>query len=262
MATAFSMAKKIRDLGRAALARSEKEALLDHFDLETTEHSMALLEMLLAACRQDTETASRRPAWLDALDDDQLPIAAKVEALSGLKEMFLRMLRVAHDPVLGNKMLALATTGLRASNHSEDLKARVLVIASQLVPPDVDLLYRYHTEGCLRIEIAPDGRPVLFPRKLVQESFRLRFVMDDNELSSPLDTYAYNSLKRHNLVQDLPWFNDPDLPRGKPPVLDLGFKETHKPFKLEWRPTLLGQVVLEAFTGRPLTSFAVACQIR
>lgn len=248
----------IRKAAGTAVDKSEKVALLTSFAVETSEQSLQLLDMLLAACRQRAEEADERPAWLDALEDDSMPAAARVEALTVLKDDFLKLLRAAHDPALGNKMLALATAGLSGLGHPEAIEARVLIIAAQLVPEDVALLYRYYvSEGTSRIERSPNGLPVFFPRRLVQEDYVLRFLLDEAgaETSEPLDSYAYNALKKHDLLLDYPWL-DPARPRGKPPALD--FRPQSHRFKLEWEPTFLGQVVLEAFLGRSLVSYATA----
>lgn len=256
LGSVFSTLKKISELGKSAMDKSEKVALLRSFAVETSEQSLLLLDMLLAACRQRAEESGEHPEWIDALEDESLSSATRVEALAVLKDDFLKLLRAAHDPILGNKMLALATAGLSRLHHPEAVQARVLIIAAQLVPEDIDLLYRYYvTEGTERIEVNADGLPMFFPRHLVQEDYVLRFLLhaDGDETSEPLDSYAYNALKKHDLISDFPLL-DPNRPRGKPPALD--FRPRPHRFKLEWRPTHMGQVVLEAFLGRPLASLA------
>lgn len=253
--SAFSATKKIYSLGKSALKLSEKEELLRRFEVESSEHSLLQLDVLLAAIAQDARESGENTEWLAAASDPSLPTAARLEALSGLRDHFLRTLRASRDPVLGNKMVATVAAGLSRLHYPEPVMARTMAASHRLIPQDIDLLHRYIAEGIEHATETDEGKFMYWPRKLVQEDFILHFIRDDGSLSQPLDGAAYGALKEVHLIRDMPWFQDPERRRGKPPEMLRSFPKTHAPFKLEWRLTQIGQAMIEAFLGHPLTAF-------
>jgi hypothetical protein len=154
----------------------------------------------------------------------------------------------AHGPFLGNDMLIAVTAGLARLDYPENLKARVLAILPHLTPPDIDLLVRYVTEGIGYWKITPQGDEEVFTRIVVQEDYMLRFMLGDAELSEPLDSAAYNTLKRHGLITDFilrepgPARKPTELPGGPPP-------SKHAPFRLQWKFGIHSKMIAEAYTG-------------
>ena len=251
--SAFSAAKKLATVGKIALSLSQKESLLSAFQVESDGHSLLMLEMLAGALRQHDLEQEKKTGWYEATVDESMPVAARQEALAGLRETFLRLLRTSHDPVLGNKMLAAATAGLAQFDYPEEIQARVLRIVTQLVPADVDLLVRYVTQGIARWEPTDedDSDAVVYTRHLVQEDYVLRFVLSDGTLSDPLDSFAYNALKQFHLISDYvlpepgPTKRPTHYPGGPP-------RPAHEPFRLEWRFNIFSKMIVEAFTGYSL----------
>ncbi len=252
--SAFSAVAKIRTPGTTALSHSTKEDLLRRFEVETSEHSILQLDMLLAAIVQDARESGDNVAWLAAIEDPSLSSAARFEALSGLREQFLRVLRASRDPLLGNRMVATVAAGLSRLTYPEDVVARSLIVAQRLIPEDIDLLHRFVFEGIERAEKTAKGEFMYWPRKMVQENFTVRFALDDGKLSHALDPAAYNALKDTHLIIDGLWLGDPDAPRGKPAGIESMFPHTHEPFKLEWRLSAIGTAIIEAFIGQPLVA--------
>ena len=252
-----STGRKVAATGKSVLSRSQREEMLANFGIETTEHTLLMLDMFIAALLEHERERGNKPEWYLAITDDSLPTAARLEATSAMKATFLTLIRNAHDPILGNKMLATAVAGLAQASYPEDLKARVLGIVPQLVPADVDLLYRYCTEGVARTEMDANCEIIMFPRHLVQESLQLRFILDDGGLSEPLDSFSYGALKRHELVQDAV-LGTPG-PSRRPKYFPRGFAPPdHEAFHLEWRLTVFGVIIIEAFTGRPISDICPA----
>ncbi|NVB37268.1 hypothetical protein G6O69_36915 [Pseudenhygromyxa sp. WMMC2535] len=249
----LSVGRQALRAGRWALGQSEKRELLDEFEQATTEHSLAMLDSLLAAMTQHAIETGSDPQWLAALDDS-LPPAQRAEALTLLKDAFLSVLRLSHDPILGNEMLALVAAGVHKVSAPSQAIPRILSLAPQLVPQDLELLKRYMIEGVENIEETPEGSPRMFPRKMLQHDFKLYFISPSGVRSHPLDSYSYQALKRHSLIRDTPWWQDPERPRGKPkspPGMSIGTVK-HEPFKMEWMLTELGWALLEAVNGRRL----------
>lgn len=251
--SAFSAARKLNSIRKKASEHSEQINLLKSFEVQTNEHNLFMLEIFLGALDLHAEERGATK-WRTKLLDDDLPSSERFEVAAGLRESFLHLLRSSHDPVLGNEMLATVAAGLSGLGYSEDIKARVLRIAPQLIPEDIDLLYRFCTEGVGYTEINERQEIKWFTRFLIQESWELRFAQDDGGVSEKIDSWSFDSLVRHQLIARYPLVEPGGgrpkyLPGGVPP-------EEHPPFRLQWRLNLFGKVIMEAFAGKSIDDIA------
>lgn len=249
--SAFSMAQKLAGLHNGILSVAQKEKLLNSFSVETSEHALFMMEVLISSLHGFDQERDRPLGWYQAISDDTMTTEQRVKALSDLRTTFLRMIRSAHDPALGNRMLAAAVAGLAPLAYPEDLKVRVQNIALQITPADIDLLVRLVVEGISKWAISAEGGKLWY-RELVQEDWVFRILREDGLRSSPLDPYAYDSLVRHSLIQQYVVGNlEPS--RGQPMHLPLGPPPaTHEPLRVSWRLGIFGLVAVEAFTNQSM----------
>lgn len=237
---------------RWAHRKALKTDILESFNVESTEHALAQLDLLLEAFAQHSEESGESPSWLAALDaDPPLSVQELRDALTPVKDTLLRVLRVSQDPILGNQMLARVAAGLnRMSVVPPSIVQRVLRSSVRLIPEDIELLKRYLLEGVERVEHHPHGIQ-LHTRKLLQENNYIFFIDGKGERSTPIDSYSYQALQDNHLIRDGPWF-DP-AKRGKRPTMGPIFPfhdRRHEAFRLEWELTYTGFLTLEAFLGK------------